>query len=164
MTNEFNVNIGFAAYSAKCENSRIFLMSQMLSSAPSAAFGQAQLRENLVSGGKMLIKVCSALFLTAAWGSVFAQSESDLEKKMLNNCQVLANEINQSHSVGISLEAISPLVTWRAACAEKPPTGLGNVTALCQGKRFTAKGKDDVFFWQKSQHGKLNNGYYVCGV
>jgi len=112
----------------------------------------------------MLIKACSALILTAAWGSVFAQSESGLDKRMLNNCQALANEINKSHGVGISLDTISPLVTWRAACAEKPPTGVGNVTALCQGKRFTEKGKDDVFFWQKSQHGKLNNGYYVCGA
>jgi hypothetical protein len=111
----------------------------------------------------MSIKVSLALVLTAVCGTVLAQGENDLEQKMLNDCQVLAKEINKSHGVGISLEAISPLVTWRAACAEKPPTGPGNVTALCQGKRVTAKGEDDVFFWQKSQHGKLNNGYYVCG-
>jgi len=82
---------------------------------------------------------------------------------MLNDCQALAKAINKSHGVGISLKAISPLVTWRAACAEKPPTGPGNVTALCQGKRATTKGEDGVFFWQKSQQGKLNNGYFVCG-
>jgi hypothetical protein len=111
----------------------------------------------------MSIKVSLVLVLVAVFGTVFAQGENDLEKKMLNDYQVLAKEINKSNGVGISSEAISPLVTWRAACAEKPPTGPGNVTALCQGKRIAEKGKDDVFFWQKSQHGKLNNGYYVCG-
>lgn len=112
----------------------------------------------------MLIKISSALYLTIVWGSVLAQSEIGLEKKMLNNCQALASEINKSHGVGISLDTISPLVTWRAACAEKSPTGVGNVTALCQGERFTEMGKEEVFFWQKSLHGKLNNGYYVCSV
>jgi len=111
----------------------------------------------------MSIKVSLALVLATVYGTALAQGENDLEKKMLNDCQVLAKEINKSHGAGISLEAISPLVTWRAACAEKPPTGLGNVTALCQGKRVTAKGEDGIFFWQKSQHGKLNNGYFVCG-
>lgn len=127
-------------------------------------FGQKRPQDNLDFGEKVLIKVYSALFLTAACGTAFSQGESGLEKEMLKHCQVLANEINKSDGVGISLDSISPLVTWRAACAEKPPTGPGNVTALCQGKRFTEKGNYDVLFWQKSQHGKLNNGYYVCVV
>ncbi|MYN16381.1 hypothetical protein GTP81_06410 [Rugamonas sp. FT107W] len=110
----------------------------------------------------MTIKIYFALVIATFCGATLAQGESDLEKKMLNDCQVLAREINKSHGVGISLEAISPLVTWRAACAEKPPTGPGNVTALCQGKRVTPKGEESVFFWQKSQHGKLNTGYFVC--
>jgi len=128
-----------------------------------ALFGQKQSRGNLVLGEEMSINVSLALVLAAVSGTALAQGENNLEKKMLNNCQALAKEINKSRGVGIGLETISPLVTWRAACAEKPPAGPGNVTARCQGKRFTAKGEDDVFFWQKSQHGKLNNGYYVCG-
>ncbi len=63
-----------------------------------------------------------------------------------------------------SLKDITPLVTWRAACAERPPTGPGNVTALCEGKRTAAKGGAGVFFWQKSHQGKLKRGYFECGA
>jgi len=111
----------------------------------------------------MAVRVYLALLFATACGAAFGQSEDDLEKEMLINCQALAKEINKSDGVGIRLEGISPLVTWRASCAERPPTGPGKVTALCQGKRTTAKGEDDVFFWQKSQQGKLNSGYVVCG-
>ena len=108
-------------------------------------------------------KVSLALVLATACGMALAQGDKDLEEKMLLDCKVLAQEINKSHGVGISLESISPLVTWRASCAERPPTGPGNVIALCQGKRTTAKDDGSVFFWQKSLRGKLNNGYLVCG-
>jgi hypothetical protein len=53
--------------------------------------------------------------------------------------------------------------TWRAACAERPPTGKGTVTALCEAKRKTDKGEQGVFFWQKSYRGKPNIGYFICG-
>ena len=112
------------------------------------------------------MKTSRALFLTlclAAVGSTArAQSDDDLEKKSLARCQALATEMNKTHKAGIRLEGITPLVTWRAACADKPPTGPGNVTALCQGIRVTAKGEQGVFFWQKSNQGKLNNRYFLC--
>lgn len=111
----------------------------------------------------MSIKVYLTLFFAGVCSVAFGQSGDDLEKKMLNDCKVLAKEINKSHGAGISLNDISSLVTWRAACADRPPTGPGNVTALCQGKRITDKGENEVFFWQKSERGKLNSGYFVCG-
>ncbi|WP_444846866.1 hypothetical protein [Duganella caerulea] len=111
----------------------------------------------------MLVRIYLALSLATVCVAAFGQNENDLEKKMLTNCQVLAKDLNKSRGVGISPEGISPLVTWRAACAERPPTGPGNVTALCQGKRVSAQGEEGVFFWQKSQHGKLNSGYFICG-
>jgi hypothetical protein len=61
----------------------------------------------------------------------------------------------------ISLDGLEPLVTWRAACAERAPTGPGNVTALCQGERTTAKGEQGVFFREKSSHGLPNRGYFT---
>lgn len=88
---------------------------------------------------RILYKVFVALWITTICNATFAQSENFLEKRMLGNCRALAKELNKSHGVGIALENISPLVTWRAACAEKPPTGPGHVTALCQGERINGK-------------------------
>lgn len=111
----------------------------------------------------MRIKVYAALCFAIASSAALGEDVSELEKKRLDTCQVVAKEINKSHGVGISLKDITTLATWRAACAEEPPTGPGNVTALCEGKRIAAKGGAGVFFWQKSQLGKLNSGYIVCG-
>ncbi|WP_440967144.1 hypothetical protein ACL58G_12285 [Massilia sp. GER05] len=63
----------------------------------------------------------------------------------------------------ISLDGLAPLVTWRAACAERAPTGAGNVTALGQGKRTTAKGEQGVLFQEKSGPGLPNRGHFTCG-
>ena len=57
---------------------------------------------------------------------------------------------------------MTPLATWRAACAERPPTGPGNVTSLCEGKLSAAKGGKGVFFWQKSIRANSIAGYFVC--
>lgn len=106
-------------------------------------------------------KILPILLLTYICGAVHANEETDLEKKMLNDCSELAKAINKSHpEIAISLQGLAPLVTWRASCAEKPPTGAGNVTALCEGERAANKGK--IFFWQKLDQGKLKQGYYLC--
>jgi hypothetical protein len=111
---------------------------------------------------RMSIKAYLALLLAAACGGAAGQSAGGLESKMHNNCQALAKELNKSKNLGISPEGMLPLVTWHAACAERPPTGPGDVTALCEGKRVTAKGAERIFFWQKSKRGKLNKGYFMC--
>jgi hypothetical protein len=110
----------------------------------------------------MRIKSFLALCLATACTASHAQGDDKLEQSMLNECQVLAKEINKAKKVGISTKDMSPLFTWRAACAERPPTGAGNVTALCEGKRRTVKGEEGIFFWQKSNKGKLENGYFLC--
>lgn len=103
-----------------------------------------------------------ALCLAMACGISVGQGNDGLEKKMMDDCRALAKELNQSKRLDIRPEGLRPLVTWRAACAEHPPTGPGNVTALCEGKRVTAKGEEGVFFWQKSDRGKLNDWYFIC--
>jgi hypothetical protein len=110
----------------------------------------------------MSIKVCLALCIAGISTFSLAQDEQDIDKKMLAQCQALASQLNKSQGAGISLQEMTPLATWRAACAERPPTGPGNVTSLCEGKQAAAKGGKGVFFWQKSHQGKLNAGYFVC--
>ena len=112
----------------------------------------------------MLIKTCIALGLAAIACTAVAQESDDLDKQMLAKCQAVATQLNKSKNAGISLKGITPLVTWRAACAERPPTGPGNVTSLCEGKQAAAKGGKGVFFWQKSHQGKLDSGYFVCDL
>ena len=110
----------------------------------------------------MFVKAISALCLAAACGASSAQATDDLEKQMLEKCQAVAKELNKTRQAGISPDGLEPLVTWRAACAERPPAGPGNVTALCQGKRTTAKGEQGVFFWEKSHHGLPSRSYFTC--
>ena len=110
----------------------------------------------------MFAKPMMALCLAAVCGVSPAQATDDLDKQMLEKCQTVAKELNKTSQAGISLDGLEPLVTWRAACAERPPTGPGNVTALCQGKRTTAQGEQGVFFWEKSNHGLKNRGYFTC--
>jgi len=110
----------------------------------------------------MYAKAVMALCLAALCGASSAQATDDLDKQMLEKCQAVAKELNKTRRANISLDGLEPLVTWRAACAERPPTGPGNVTALCQGKRTTAQGEQGVFFWEKSSHGLRNRGYFTC--
>ncbi|MFS2023938.1 hypothetical protein [Massilia sp. CT11-137] len=51
----------------------------------------------------------------------------------------------------------------RRTSAERAPTGAGNVTALGQGKRTTAKGEQGVLLREKSGPGLPNRGYFTCG-
>lgn len=111
----------------------------------------------------MLSKAFLAFCLAAVCGASSAQAADDgLDKQMLEKCQAVAKALNTTSKAGIRLDGLEALVTWRAACAEKPPTGPGNVTALCQGKRLTAQGEQGVFFWEKTDHGKPNRGYFTC--
>lgn len=110
----------------------------------------------------MSIKLFTLLCLASACSVGFAQTADDADKEDVKKCQMLAADMNKSKGVGISMEGMTRLVTWRAACAERPPVGRGNVTALCEGKRTPAKGGGKVFFWQKSDHGQYNTGYFAC--
>lgn len=115
------------------------------------------------AGITMTLKFLFAFFLATSCATAYAQDE-DFDKKGQDNCQRLAKQLNQSKQLGIRPQGMTSLATWRAACAERPPTGPGNVTALCEGTRVTNKGEERVFFWEKSSKGKLNNGYFACGA
>jgi hypothetical protein len=110
----------------------------------------------------MFFRTVLACCLAAVCRAASAEATDDLDKHMLKKCQAVAKELNKTRRAAISLDGQEPLVTWRAGCAERAPTGPGNVTALCQGKRTTAKGEQGVFFWEKSSHGLPNRGYFTC--
>lgn len=113
---------------------------------------------NLRSIG-MRMKLYFVLLLSGASDVALGQGNDDLDRKMLNNCQVLAKELSASNRVHISTEEIKPLFTWHAACAERPPIGPGKVTALCEGKPVVGTEQERVFFWQKETNGKFNRGF-----
>jgi hypothetical protein len=110
----------------------------------------------------MLIKAYLGVLLVTACSVALGEGNTDLENKMLRDCQVVAKKLNKSKELNRGLDEIQPFVTWHATCAERAPTGPGNVTALCEGKRETAKGKERVFFWEKATHGKFNRGFFIC--
>jgi hypothetical protein len=111
----------------------------------------------------MSIKIYLTLSLAIVCNGTAAQDSKHLDTKMVNDCRAVAKALNESHKLGIRMDDLTPYVTWRAACAERPPAGLGEVTALCEGKRTSANGNEKLFFWQKkSKVGKLNNGYFIC--
>lgn len=110
----------------------------------------------------MPVKLYFVLLLASASAAALGQSNDDLDRKMLNDCQVLAKELSSSNRVRISTEGIKPIFSWHAGCAERPPTGPGEVTALCEGKPVVGRGKERVFFWQKEMNGKFNRGFFLC--
>ena len=81
-----------------------------------------------------------AVFLTPI--TVLAESD-DIEKEGIAKCTQLASQMfnnnlaikQKSKQLGkpSHVTHIESFLVWRASCAEKPPTGQGNVTALCQG-------------------------------
>lgn len=50
------------------------------------------------------------------------------------------------------------LATWRASCAEAPPTGEGNVLLLCQADTD----ETPVFYWVKQAKNHQTLGYASC--
>ncbi len=110
----------------------------------------------------MGIKSFKVLLLAAACGIASAQGTDEVDRKMLDDCRVLAKKLNSSQKLGIMMDGIQPLFTWHASCAERVPTGPGDVTALCEGNRKVPKGQERVFFWEKQKHGKFNRGFFAC--
>ncbi|SDC06359.1 hypothetical protein SAMN05428966_10122 [Massilia sp. PDC64] len=98
----------------------------------------------------MISRTFLACCFAAVCSAASAQATDDLDKRMLEKCQAVAKDLNKTRRAAISLDGLEPLVTWRAACAERPPTGPGNVTALCTGKHTAAKGERGVFSGKKA--------------
>jgi hypothetical protein len=100
-------------------------------------------------------------------------AEDELERAAIAKCTKLAlkmfgtDSFDKQKSGALDkprhITNIEYFVTWRAACAEKPPTVPGNVTALCQGDAITPTGQQKkVFYWEKASGKTLHTGYYWC--
>ncbi|HLC06600.1 MAG TPA: hypothetical protein VJJ26_00295 [Candidatus Babeliales bacterium] len=101
-----------------------------------------------------------SLVLCFSWEIAFADN---IDADMLRDCTELASHIEKSSKQSFAIEDLEPLFTWRASCAEKPPTGKGNVKALCEGNVLQKNGtKKRIFFWSKTNQEKLVTGYYWC--
>jgi hypothetical protein len=110
----------------------------------------------------MVKKTVASLIFTIATAP-FSANAQDSDPAILKNCITLAELLNKSSKVNINVNDITPLYTWRASCAEKPPTGKGNVMALCEGTSIRSDGTAKLlFFWSKTNKGKLTTGYYSC--
>lgn len=87
----------------------------------------------------------------------------DSDPALLQGCTQAAELLNRSGKVNINTNDLTPLVTWRASCAETPPTGDGNIMALCEGTSVGADGNGELlFFWSRTNRGKLETGYMAC--
>jgi hypothetical protein len=87
----------------------------------------------------------------------------EMDSSMIKDCVRLAELLNNSDKVNINTNEVTPLYTWRASCAERPPTGEGNVMALCEGTSVRSDGKGELlFFWSKTKRGKVNTGFFIC--
>lgn len=87
----------------------------------------------------------------------------EIDPALLQGCTQAAELLNRSGKVNINTNDLTPLVTWRASCAESPPTGEGNIMALCEGTSVGADGNGELlFFWSRTNRGKVDTGYMAC--
>jgi len=69
----------------------------------------------------------------------------------------------QQRQLSGSVSNAKQLVTWRASCAESPPTGPGNVDLLCEGDIARKDGSSvRVFYWQKHAGTNISTGSIPC--
>jgi hypothetical protein len=84
---------------------------------------------------------------------------NDIELEALNECKQLAVKIFSERSVNKdfpqNISNVEYMFTWHAGCAERPPTGKGNVTALCQAQATKNGQPNHIFYWQKIYKKKL---------
>lgn len=119
-------------------------------------------REELPKSGKSKVPGISLFFAALVIAPLFANAE-ELDPSMIKDCVQLAALLNKSGKVNINTNEIAPLYTWRASCAERPPTGEGNVMALCEGTSVRGDGKGELlFFWSKTKRGKVSTGFFIC--
>ncbi len=105
-----------------------------------------------------------ALLGTFTTPLVFGSEAEKADPSMLKDCVQLARLLNKSGKVNINENEVTPLYTWRAGCAERPPSGEGKVMALCEGISVRSDGKAELlFFWSKTHAGTLGTGYFSCG-
>ena len=107
---------------------------------------------------KMSLKV-----LTLAAGLLFFVygHAADFDRNMIRNCKSVAEKLEKQNSKfpTINDASITPLYTWRASVCETPPSGKGDVTALCDAQ--TGSGSH-VFFWEKISNHFSERNFLLC--
>ena len=82
------------------------------------------------------------------------------DRNMVRDCKQVAEKLEKQNRKfpTINDSSITPLYTWRASVCETPPTGKGDVTALCDAQTVSGL---HVFFWEKNNHFSERN-FLVC--
>lgn len=108
------------------------------------------------------MKTSLPLFSLAA-GLVFFLNghAADMDRKMLEDCKKVADKLKKNNRTfpAINHSSITPLYTWRASVCQTPPTGNGDVTALCDAR--TARGFP-VFFREKKNRHSIHQHFMNC--
>ena len=107
---------------------------------------------------KMSLKV-----LTLAAGLCFFVDghAAGTDRNMIRDCKQVAEKLEKQNRKfpTINDSSITPLYTWRASVCETPPSGKGDVTALCDAQ--TVRGSH-VFFWEKKNNHFSERNFLVC--
>ena len=109
------------------------------------------------------MKAILCLALALAGPAALAQDDVDAEAR--RKCTQLAAEMfgQARPAEPRDPSGIEVLVTWRASCAERPPTGPGHVVALCEADVISSPStRRRVFFWKKQQGTAVSTGYHWC--
>ena len=86
------------------------------------------------------------------------------EKSEMAACKNIGLTLVNANASNQKITNMEVLYTWRASCAEKPPTGEGDVLALCDGDLVSKNGViRRIFYWEKiKNNGERHIGYHLC--
>ncbi|OZI35579.1 hypothetical protein CEG14_10930 [Bordetella genomosp. 1] len=101
-----------------------------------------------------------AFGLAAASAAASAAAQADDAPKEVS-CEALAQSFGKTYFAFPEIKPgkVERLVSWRAACTEKPPKGDGNVYRLCQADLPEG---GQVFYWLKTGVNNESSGYEIC--
>lgn len=109
-----------------------------------------------------MMKMSLKLFTLSAGLFFFVHVHAvDFDMKMIRDCQQLAETLEKQNTEfpEIKDSSITPLYTWRASVCETPPSGKGDVTALCDAQTVSGS---SVFFWKKKNNHFFERNFLVC--
>ena len=86
---------------------------------------------------------------------------ADVDRNMIRDCKHVAEKLEKQNRKfpTINNSSITPLYTWRASVCETPPTGKGDVTALCDAQTVSGS---PVFFWEKKNNHFFERNFLAC--
>ena len=105
----------------------------------------------------------SLAFFTLTTGLLFFVygHAADIDRNMIRDCKQVAEKLGKQNRKfpTINNSSITPLYTWRASVCETPPTGKGDVTALCDAQTVSGS---PVFFWEKKNNHFFERNFLAC--